>query len=109
MATSNTKRARGPRKALITAATIQRAQELIKEHREAEADLAFFTQESSGIGRVSVTCLYRTFSIVPQHFANLLAKEVIALEAEAKRLGVQLRDPPAEPVLGTAQPAQEAA
>ena len=124
-----TKRPGRPRQAIITPAVIQRAQELLKEHRAAEQDLAAFTQASTGMARVAVTVHGQSFSVLAPDFARLLAKDVTALEAEARRLGVQLKvwpeaaaplplvpavpqpplAPPPGPALGSAHPTEEAA
>jgi hypothetical protein len=108
MATSNTKRARGPRKAIITPATLQRAQELITEHREAELALNRFTIAAGSRLSVPVEALGASYTISASGFATLLAQDLVALEREAKRLGVQLKDAPEAPLLGTAHQAEAA-
>lgn len=108
MATSNTKRPRGPRKAIITAATIQRAQELITEHREAEARLNRFMLATGSRPVVSAEIMGETYMLSVTGIGRTLAEDLVALEREAKRLGVQLKDAPEAPLLGTAHQAEAA-
>ncbi len=90
------KRPRGPRKPVLNAAMIQRAQELMAEHRAAEQDLVAATQ---GKARITVDVSGRGFSVLASGLATLLAKDVAAIEAEAKRLGVVLKEPAPAPLL----------
>lgn len=96
-ASSNPRKARTPRKPVLTQATIQRAQEVIEEHRAAVADLDLFTQVAGIRPQVSVEMLGASgcvFQVSTAGFAQLLAQEVVALEREAKRLGLVLEPAP---------------
>ncbi len=108
MATSNTKRARGPRKAIITPATLQRAQELITEHREADARLNRFMLAVGSRPVVSAEIMGEAYILSVTGIARTLAEDLVALEREAKRLGVQLKDAPEAAPLGTAHQAEAA-
>jgi hypothetical protein len=96
-APSTPRKARTPRKPVITAATIQRAQELMTDHRQAATDLATFTAAAGNRVRLQVEVLNTcggVFNVSVAGFAQLLAQDVVALEREAKRLGVELEPVP---------------
>ena len=109
MTQSNTKRPRGPRKPIITPATIQRANELIIEHRAAIADLAHLMASTAGRSRVQVDVrgtdgIASTYAVLRDGLVQLLSKDIAALEGEAKRLGVQLVEDAPPPLLSLAAP-----
>ena len=100
-ASSDTPKRRGPRKAIITPAVIQRAQELVNEHRAATATLAQVTVDTAGMARVLVEVHPRltVLSLLRADVLQLLAADILALEREAKRLGVALGEPEPAPLL----------
>lgn len=95
------KRPRGPRKPVLNAAMIPRAQELMAEHRAAEQDLARLVAETAGRIRLQVQLLPggATYTVLAAGLATLLAKDLAAIEAEAERLGVVLKEPEPAPLL----------